>query len=116
MRISDWSSDVCSSDLSARAAGAPPQAIQTWLRVIGKQMPVSSIRATDEYDIILDYHRAETGETETGKLLYAGLIRGGKPKLSMLEWQKDGRAPWFEASGVGDRRGGLVRPSGGRLS
>src|SRR3546814_11090918 len=53
---------------SARAAGAPPQAIQTWLRVIGKQMPVSSIRATDEYDIILDYHRAETGETETGKL------------------------------------------------
>src|SRR3546814_6811268 len=79
-------------------------------------MPVSSIRATDEYDIILDYHRAETGETETGKLLYAGLIRGGKPKLSMLEWQKDGRAQWFEASGVGERRGGMVRPSGGRIS
>src|SRR3546814_14385885 len=79
-------------------------------------MPVSSIRATDEYDIILDYHRAETGETETGKLLYAGLIRGGKPKLSMREWQKDGRAQWFEASGVGERRGGMVRPSGGRTS
>src|SRR3546814_10946516 len=34
----------------------------------------------------------------------------------MLEWQKDGRAQWFEASGVGERRGGTVRPSGGRLS
>src|SRR3546814_2247892 len=73
---------------SARAAGAPPQAIQSWLRVIGKQMPISQIRASDEYDIVLDYRRAETGAIETGKLLYAGLIRGGKPKLSMLEWTK----------------------------
>src|SRR3546814_13819157 len=34
----------------------------------------------------------------------------------MLEWQKDGRAQWFEASGVGERRGGMVRSSGGRIS
>src|SRR3546814_17872003 len=73
-------------------------------------------RSTDEYDIILDYHRAATGETETGKLLYAGLIRGGKPQLSMLDWQTDCLAQWFEASGVGERRGRLVRPSGGRIS
>src|SRR3546814_9864657 len=46
---------------SARAAGAPPQALPTWLPVIGKQMPVSSIRATDEYYLILDYTRAQTG-------------------------------------------------------
>src|SRR3546814_11420879 len=82
---------------------SPPQAIQGWLRVIGKQMPISKIRASDEYDIVLDYRRAETGEIETGKLLYAGLIRGGKPKLSMLEWTKGGRAQWFEVSGVGER-------------
>src|SRR3546814_9161488 len=36
MRISDWSSDVCSSDLSARAAPPPaappaPSAVRTWL-------------------------------------------------------------------------------------
>src|SRR3546814_20489586 len=79
-------------------------------------MPISQIRASDEYDIVLDYRRAETGEIETGKLLYAGLIRGGKPKLSMLEWTKGGRAPWFEASGGGEQRGGMVRPSGGRIS
>src|SRR3546814_17912878 len=100
---------------SALEAGAPPQAIQSWLRVIGKQMPISQIRASDEYDIVLDYRRAETGEIETGKLLYAGLIRGGKPTLSMLDWTKGGRAPWFEASGVGEQRGGLVRTSGARL-
>lgn len=101
---------------SARAAGAPPQAIQSWLRVIGKQIEIGSIRASDEYDIIVDYRRAETGESETGELLYAGLIRDGESKLSMLEWQKDGRAQWFEASGVGQRRTGMVRPTRGRVT
>src|SRR3546814_13173939 len=63
---------------SARAAGAPPQAIQNWLRVIGKQVPISQIRASDDYDIVLDYRPAATGEIETGTLLYVRLIRGGK--------------------------------------
>ncbi len=102
---------------SARAAGAPPQAIQSYLRVVGKQISVGSdIRAGDEFDIIVDYRRAETGETETGKLLYAGLIRGGKAKLSMLEWNVDGRTQWFEASGVGEQRGGMARPTNGRVT
>src|SRR3546814_9678654 len=48
--------------------------------------------------------------------LYAGLIRGGKPKLSMLEWSADGRAQWFEASGVGEQRGGMTRPTRGRVT
>ena len=102
---------------SARAAGAPPEAIQAYLRVIGKQISVGSdIRANDEYDIVVDYRRAETGESETGKLLYAGLIRNGRPKLSMLEWKKDGRSQWFEASGVGEQRGGMARPTNGRVT
>jgi len=100
---------------SARAAGAPPEAIQAYLRVIGKQISVASdVRAGDEYDIIVDYRRAETGESEVGKLLYAGLVRGGKQKLSMIEWNVDGRVQWFEASGAGETRGGMVRPTNGR--
>ncbi|HMO76612.1 MAG TPA: M23 family metallopeptidase [Sphingopyxis sp.] len=100
---------------SARAAGAPAEAVQAYLRVIGKQISVGSdIRASDEYDIIVDYRRAETGETEVGKLLYAGLVRNGKPRLSMIEWTVDGRLQWFEASGAGEQRGGMVRPTGGR--
>lgn len=102
---------------SARAAGAPPEAIQAYLRVIARQISVGSdIRASDEFDIILDHRRAETGESETGKLLYAGLVRGGKPRLAMIEWAIDGRTQWFEASGVGQAQGGMVRPAGGRVT
>ncbi|MEP2990177.1 MAG: peptidoglycan DD-metalloendopeptidase family protein [Parasphingorhabdus sp.] len=102
---------------SARAAGAPMEAVQKYLQVIGKKMSVSrNIRSTDEFDIILSYRRAETGEVEVGELIYAGLERGGKPKAQMLKWQSGGRTNWFEASGVGQSRGELVRPTGGRIT
>ncbi|WP_374526633.1 peptidoglycan DD-metalloendopeptidase family protein [Sphingopyxis sp.] len=102
---------------SARAAGASPESIQAYLRVIGRQISVGGdIRASDEFDIIVDHRRAETGESETGKLLYAGLVRGGKQRLSMIEWTVDGQTQWFEASGVGQQRGGMVRPTNGRIT
>lgn len=102
---------------SARAAGAPPSAIQAYLRVINQQIAVGSdIVAGDEYDIIVEHRRAETGENEVGKLLYAGLIRGGKQKLSMIEWTTGGRTQWYEASGVGQQRGGLARPTPGPVT
>lgn len=102
---------------SARAAGAPPSAIQAYLRVINQQIAVGSeVRADDEYDIIVEHRRAETGESETGKLLYAGLVRGGKQKLSMIEWTSSGRTTWFEASGVGQQRGGMARPTAGAIT
>src|SRR3546814_452889 len=59
MRISDWSSDVCSSDLlaaaiykqgeAARDAGDMKTASQQFLRV-GQVTPTAKIRATAEYD------------------------------------------------------------------
>jgi murein DD-endopeptidase MepM/ murein hydrolase activator NlpD len=102
---------------SARAAGAPPAAIQSYLRVINQQIAVGSdVRASDEYDIVIAHRRAETGESEPGKLLYAGLVRGGKQKLSMIEWTTGGRTQWFEASGVGQTRGGMARPTAGRVT
>lgn len=102
---------------SARAAGAPAEAIQSYLRVIGTKISVArDVRAGDEFDIIMEYKRAATGEAEAGKLLYAGLVRGGKSRLSMLQWVKDGRAQWFEASGVGQKRGGMTRPTKGRIT
>lgn len=100
---------------SARAAGAPSEAVQKYLQVIGKKMSVSrDIRSTDEFDIILGYRRAETGEVEVGDLIYAGIERDGKPKAQMLKWTSGGRANWFEASGVGQSSGKLVRPTAGR--
>ncbi len=103
---------------SARAAGAPASAVQDYLRVIGQQLAVNrDIGANDEFDIILDYRRAETGESETGKLLYAGMVRAdGRQRLAMMPWTKDGRTQWFEASGVGQRRAGLARPTAGPIT
>lgn len=103
---------------SARAAGAPPSAVQSYLRVIAGQLSVSrDIRADDQFDIIVAHRRAETGEVEVGDLLYAGLQRGDRPRLRMLPWKIDGREQWFEASGVGQQTAGLAQPvAGGRVT
>jgi murein DD-endopeptidase MepM/ murein hydrolase activator NlpD len=102
---------------SARAAGAEPSTIQAYLKVISSQVNVGSgIRANDEFDIIVAHRRAATGESETGELLYAGLQRASGKKIDMLRWTHGGRPQWFEASGVGERRGTLARPVAGRQS
>ncbi|MFC3442361.1 M23 family metallopeptidase [Sphingobium rhizovicinum] len=101
---------------SARAAGAPPKAVQAFLRVIAGQVDLGGIGAGDRYDIVTEYRRAETGDVEVGELLYAGLKRARGKSIDMLKWTKDGRTEWFEASGVGERRGVLSAPVSGRLS
>ncbi|MGV3770483.1 MAG: M23 family metallopeptidase, partial [Sphingobium phenoxybenzoativorans] len=101
---------------SARAAGAPPKSIQSFLRVIAQQIPIEDIRSGDRYDIILDYRRAETGDVEVGDLLYAGLGRTRGKSLDMLKWTNGDRTEWFEASGVGQRRGVLSMPVSGHVS
>ncbi|WP_037462323.1 M23 family metallopeptidase [Sphingobium herbicidovorans] len=101
---------------SARAAGAPPKAIQAFLRVIAQQVDLGSIHAGDRYDIITEYRRAETGDVEVGDLLYAGLRRPNGRGVDMLKWTSEGRSQWFEASGVGERRGVLAAPVRGRMS
>lgn len=95
---------------AARAAGADPSTVQTFLRVIGKQMPISRLGAGDQFDIIVAHRRAETGETETGSLLYGGLKLASGKKIDMLKWKHEGKEQWFEASGVGQKLPGLARP------
>ncbi len=101
---------------SARASGAPPKAIQAFLRVITQQVDLGSIGAGDRYDIITGYRRAETGGVEVGDLLYAGFRRAGGKAVDMLKWTSGGRTEWYEASGVGERRGVLSAPVAGRRS
>ncbi|MGC4251871.1 MAG: peptidoglycan DD-metalloendopeptidase family protein [Sphingobium sp.] len=101
---------------SARAAGAPPKAVQAFLRVIAQQMDLGSIHVGDRYDIVTEYRRAETGDVEVGDLLYAGLQRARGKAIDMLKWTTGGRTEWFEASGVGERRGVLAQPVAGRIS
>ncbi len=101
---------------SARAAGAPPKAVQSFLRVITKQVDLGSIQPGDRYDIVTGYRRAETGDVEVGELMFAGLKRARGKDVDMLRWVRDGREEWFEASGVGERRGVLAAPVAGRMT
>lgn len=102
---------------AARAAGATPATIQTYLRVIAQQTSLDAIGPGDRFDIIVAHRRAATGETEVGELLYGGLQSAGGKKIDMLKWQtRDGRSQWFEASGVGERRPGLASPVAGYVS
>jgi murein DD-endopeptidase MepM/ murein hydrolase activator NlpD len=101
---------------SARAAGAPADVIQDYLKIISGRTSLSNISANDEFDIIVAHRRAETGEVEVGGLLYAGIDRGGKPRIQMLKWQDGDATQWFEASGVGQTRGSMGRPVNGRIT
>jgi murein DD-endopeptidase MepM/ murein hydrolase activator NlpD len=101
---------------SARAAGAPAKAVEAYIRAVAGQIGISSIGSDDRFDIILEHRRAATGETETGKLLYAGLDRSGGKDLQLMQWAQGGRLDWFEASGVGKQSGMLQRPVPGTVS
>jgi murein DD-endopeptidase MepM/ murein hydrolase activator NlpD len=101
---------------SARAAGAPPSAVQEYLRAIGTQMSVTrDINADATFDLIIEHRRAETGEVEIGDLIYAGLERGER-ETQLLRWAVNSNDQWFEANGVGRQRGQMIMPINGRLT
>jgi murein DD-endopeptidase MepM/ murein hydrolase activator NlpD len=76
---------------SARNAGAPIAAIQDYLRAIDSHVSLETdLATTDAFDIVIAYKRSATGERQLGDLLYAGLERGGKPRLQLLRWGKAG--------------------------
>jgi len=100
---------------SARAAGAPAAAIQQYLRTLDSHVNLElDIAPSDEFDIVVDYKRAASGETAVGDLLYAGVSRDGRPRTQLLKWGKDGQ--FYEASGVGRQQTGLAAPVFGRIT
>jgi murein DD-endopeptidase MepM/ murein hydrolase activator NlpD len=101
---------------SARAAGAPPNAVEAFIRAIAGQMNIGEVAPDDRFDLILEQRRAETGESEFGPLLYAGLQRSGGRNLQLMQWPQNGSMQWFEASGVGKAQGLLQRPVGGAVT
>ncbi len=100
---------------SMRAAGVPASAVQDYLRALDDKIDMDrEVRASDEFDIIIAYRRAATGERQAGQLLYAGIDRSGQPKTQLMRWGSEGR--FYEASGVGEQRRGLVAPVPGPIS
>lgn len=98
---------------SARAAGAPAAAVQSYLRALGQQVDLEEgLLSTDTFDIIVQHRRAATGERQTGGLLYAGIDRDDRPRIQLMRWGQE----FYEASGVGEQRSGLVAPVPGRLT
>lgn len=99
---------------SARAAGAPAAAVQTYIRALAPHVAMGDIGANDRFDLIVEQDRAATGEVRNGKLLYVGLARGSRA-TRMIQWDIDGaggggRSEWYDAAGVGERRAGFVMP------
>ena len=100
---------------SARAAGAPASAIQAYLKALSQQVNLErEVRSTDRFDIIVSHRRAATGERQAGQLIFAGLERGSRTAIQLMRWGKDGQ--FYEASGVGEERGGLMAPVPGRMT
>ena len=100
---------------SMRSAGVPASAVQDYLRAVDDKIDMDrQVRAADEFDIIIAYRRAATGERQAGQLLYAGLERAGEPTTQLVRWGSEGR--FYEASGVGEQRRGLVAPVPGPIS
>ena len=100
---------------SMRAAGVPASAVQEFLKTLDAQIDMDrEVRPTDEFDIILAYRRAATGERQAGQLLYAGVDRAGQPRTQLMRWQNEGR--FYEASGVGEQRRGLLAPVPGAVT
>ena len=100
---------------SMRNAGVPASAVQDYLRTLDEHIDLDrEVRSSDEFDIIIAYRRAATGERQAGQLLYAGIDRGGEPRTQLMRWGSEGR--FYEASGVGEQRRGLVAPVPGPIS
>ncbi|QQN75424.1 M23 family metallopeptidase [Croceicoccus sp. YJ47] len=100
---------------AARAAGAPARSVQQYLAALDEAVDLDRVvGADDEFDMIVAYRRAATGEVEVGDLLYAGLSGGGKAKAQLLRWGREGR--FFDANGTGELRSGMIAPVNGAIS
>ena len=101
---------------SARAAGVPAKAVETYIRTLASRISVGSdISPTNVFDVVIAQQRAATGEVRLGNLLYAGLDRDDRA-LRLFRWDQGDQTGWFDANGVGERKGGSVMPVDGHLT
>jgi murein DD-endopeptidase MepM/ murein hydrolase activator NlpD len=104
-----------SLERAARAAGLPASVVSEYMRQMGHAVDVHrDIGRRDRFEMIVEHRRAETGETEMGRLLYAGLLNG-RSNISLMRWGPKGEFFWQTGEGV---QKGLIRTpiSGARMS
>ncbi|MBB3911684.1 M23 family metallopeptidase [Sphingomonas desiccabilis] len=100
---------------AARAAGAPAKAVEAYIKSLSTRVPMGRVGGNDRFDIIIERRRAETGEVQLGKLLYAGLDQGRR-SVRLLRWEEGSKVQWYDPKGIGERRGGMTMPINGRLT
>ncbi|AQR74470.1 M23 family metallopeptidase [Sphingomonas sp. LM7] len=100
---------------SARAAGAPAKAVESYIRTLATRVPVSRLGSGCKFDIIVKQARAATGEVQLGNLLYAG-VSGCENKVQLMPWESDGKTEWFDGGGKGNKTGMMAMPTNGRFS
>ncbi|UZK64996.1 M23 family metallopeptidase [Sphingomonas sp. M1-B02] len=100
---------------SARAAGAPAKAVESYIRTLATRVPVSRLGSSCKFDIIVKQARAETGEVQLGELMYAGVSQCPS-SVQLLPWDSSGKTEWFDASGRGQKTGMMAMPVAGRIT
>jgi len=100
---------------AARAAGLPESVIADYVRQMSHVIDFQrEARGRDRFEFIIAHRRAETGETEMGRLLYAGLDNG-RERISLMRWGP--RGEFFKANGESVRKGLMRTPvASARLS
>ncbi|WP_420381193.1 M23 family metallopeptidase [Novosphingobium sp.] len=109
---------------SARAAGAAPETVQAYLQAIDQYLPFEAIAPTDQFELVVSHKQAidgtRGGSGQDGELLYAGVLREGKPLLRVMRWGKDGNFFTPEAfAGSADQGSGsglLAAPVAGNIT
>jgi murein DD-endopeptidase MepM/ murein hydrolase activator NlpD len=100
---------------SARAAGAPAKAVESFIRTLATRVPVSRLGSNCKFDIIVKQARAATGEVQLGNLLYAG-VSSCDNKVQLMPWESNGKTEWFDGLGKGNKTGMMAMPTNGRFS
>jgi murein DD-endopeptidase MepM/ murein hydrolase activator NlpD len=91
---------------AAKAAGLPAHIIADYVRQMSHVVDFQrEVRGKDRFDIVVAHRRAETGETEMGQLLYAGLLNG-KEQIALMRWGP--RGEFFRSNGESAKKG-LIR-------
>lgn len=90
---------------SARAAGLSSRVVANFIQAMSPRLNFQrNVYASDEFDLVVEHKVAETGEEQTGDLLYARLEGNGKD-LEIALWEKDGQAHYFLPDGRGIKEG-----------
>jgi murein DD-endopeptidase MepM/ murein hydrolase activator NlpD len=100
-----------SLERAARAAGLPENVIRDYVRQMSYVIDFQrEVGRRDRFEMVVARRRAETGETELGGLLFAGLVNG-RANVSLMRWGPNGEFFW--QNGEGARKGLMRTPVNG---